>query len=163
MTLETQRHLGQRTGSRLRKARVLSGAGRGGFTLIEVCVAMAIGVLILGVATLNMAGLQAETQLKKMASRVETRARQSLLDAVMQQRVIALDFQGGLEAEGGIQVKRAGEKSFRKPRRGEVWEFSPSGICEPVEVRVFNEAGEIELAFDPLTGCTSRKEVRVKS
>jgi hypothetical protein len=32
-----------------------------------------------------------------------------------------------------------------------------------VSVRVSNEAGEIELEFDPLTGVAVRKEVRVKS
>ncbi|HEY1052883.1 MAG TPA: prepilin-type N-terminal cleavage/methylation domain-containing protein [Prosthecobacter sp.] len=136
---------------------------RRGFTLIEVCVAMAIGVLILGVATLSMAGLQGEAQLKKMASRIETRARQSLLEAVMQQRTVRLDLEGGLDSGGSLLVRRAGDKSFRKPQRGEGWEFSPSGICEPLDLRVTGEAGEIELGFDPLTGCAVRKEVRVRS
>lgn len=136
---------------------------RSGFTLVEVCVAMAIAVLILGVATFSMAGLQGEVKLKRMAAQVESLARDSLLQAVMQQRAVTLDLNGGLGAEGRLQVRRAGDKSFRQPLRGELWEFSPTGICEPVEVRVSNEAGEIELGFDPLTGCASRKEVRVKS
>jgi prepilin-type N-terminal cleavage/methylation domain-containing protein len=136
---------------------------RSGFTLVEVCVAMAIAVLILGVATFSMAGLQGEVKLKRMAAQVESLARDSLLQAVMQQRAVTLDLNGGLGTEGRLQVRRAGDKSFRQPLRGELWEFSPTGICEPVEVRVSNEAGEIELGFDPLTGCASRKEVRVKS
>ncbi|SKB00698.1 prepilin-type N-terminal cleavage/methylation domain-containing protein [Prosthecobacter debontii] len=134
-----------------------------GFTLIEVCVAMAIGVLILGIAVISMAGMQAETQLKRMASRVETLARQSLQEAVMKQRLIQLDLNAGLGAEGRLQVKRVGDSRFRNPQRGEIWEFSPTGICEPVEVRVTNEAGVIELAFDPLTGCAVRKSIIVKS
>lgn len=134
-----------------------------GFTLIEVCVAMAIGVLILGVATMSMSGMQAESQLKKMAARVETLARQSLLQAVMDQRTVQVDLNGGLGAEGRLQVKRIGDKNFRYPQRGEVWEFSPTGVCEPVEVRVSNEVGVIELGFDPLTGCAVRKSVIVKS
>lgn len=137
--------------------------GLPGFTLIEVCVAMAIGVLILGIAVISMAGMQAETQLKRMASRVETLARQSLQEAVMKQRLIQLDLNAGLAAEGRVQVKRVGESAFRNPKRGEIWEFSPTGICEPVEVRVTNEAGVIELGFDPLTGCAVRKSVIVKS
>ncbi|TDU64062.1 prepilin-type N-terminal cleavage/methylation domain-containing protein [Prosthecobacter fusiformis] len=132
-----------------------------GFTLIEVCVAMAIGVLILGVATMSMAGVQGEARLKKMAAQVESLARVSLLKAVMDQRLVRVDLNGGLPADGRVQVRRVGEKSFRNPQRGEVWEFSPTGVCEPVEVRVSNEAGEIELGFDPLTGCAVRKEVRV--
>lgn len=134
-----------------------------GFTLVEVCVAMAIAVLILGVATFSMAGLQGEVKLKRMASQVESLARESLLQAVMNQRVVTLDLQGGLGTEGRLQVRRVGDKTFRQPVRGEVWEFSPTGICEPLDVRVSNEVGEIELGFDPLTGCAMRKEVRVKS
>lgn len=136
---------------------------RGAFTLIEVCVAMAIGLLILGIATINMAGLQSETQLKKMAARVETLARESLLSAVISQRSVQLSLDGDLAAEGTLQVRRFGDRTFRNPARGEVWEFSPTGVCEPVEVRVSNSVGVIELGFDPLTGCTVRKSVIVKS
>lgn len=136
---------------------------RQGFTLIEVCVAMAIGLLILGVATMSMAGMQSEAELKKMASRVETMARDSLLRAVMQQRSVQLDLNGGLAAEGRLQVKRFGDTAFRNPQRGEVWEFSPTGVCEPVEVRVSNDVGVIELGFDPLTGCVVNRSVIVKS
>ena len=152
----------------------LDGPGRGfdspargvrhlGFTLIEVCVAMAIGVLILGVATLSMAGVQGEARLKKMAAQVESRARGSLLEVVMEQRAVRVDLAGGLGVEGRVQVRRVGERAFRNPQKGEVWDFSPTGVCEPVSVRVSNEAGEIELEFDPLTGVAVRKEVRVKS
>lgn len=134
-----------------------------GFTLIEVCVAMAIGLLILGVAVMGMSGVQSEAKLKKMAARVETQARESLLKAVMDQRPVQVDLNGGLGAEGKLQVKRLGERVFRNPQRGEVWEFSPTGVCEPVEVRVSNDVGVIELGFDPLTGCVVRKSVIVNS
>ncbi len=133
------------------------------FTLVEVCVAMAIGLLILGIASMGMAGVQGEAKLKKMAARVETLARESLLTAVMQQRPVRVDLNDSLADGGRLQVKRFGDKAFRNPVRGEVWEFSPTGVCEPVEVRVSNEAGEIELGFDPLTGCAVRKGVAVKS
>jgi prepilin-type N-terminal cleavage/methylation domain-containing protein len=134
-----------------------------GFTLIEVCVAMAIAVLILGIATLSMAGVQDEAQLKKMAARVERLARESLLQAVMKQRVVQISLADSFGAEGQLQIRRLGHKNFRQPHRGEVWEFNPSGVCEPVEIRITNDAGEIELEFDPLTGCTVKKEVRVRS
>lgn len=134
-----------------------------GFTLIEVCVAMAIAVLILGIATLSMAGVQGEAQLKKMAARVESLARESLLQAVMKQRVVQLSLADTLGAEGSLEIRRVGSKTFRPPHRGEVWEFNPSGVCEPVEIRITNSAGEIELGFDPLTGCAVKKEVRVRS
>lgn len=123
---------------------------------------MAIGSLILGVAVMGMAGLQSEAQLKKMAANVETAARESLLRAVMEQRPVQVDFSAGaLAADGKLQVKRYGDPRFRDPKRGEVWEFSPTGICEPVEVRVMNSVGVIELGFDALTGCVVRKSIIV--
>ena len=61
-----------------------------------------------------------------------------------------------------LQVRRVGEKVFRKPRRDEAWEFSPTGICEPIEVRISSPAGQIEIGFDPLTACAKRKSIQVK-
>ncbi|MCW0219850.1 MAG: prepilin-type N-terminal cleavage/methylation domain-containing protein [Prosthecobacter sp.] len=135
-----------------------------GFTLVEVCVAMAIGLLILGVAVMGMSGVRSEAVLKKMAARIETEARESLLQAVMEQRTVQVNLNDSLgDSHGRLQVKRYGDAKFRNPTRGEVWEFSPTGVCEPVEVRVSNEVGVIELGFDPLTGCAVRKSVIVNS
>jgi len=122
---------------------------------------MALGVLIIGVAVIGISGLHDEARLKRAASRIETTARESLLSAITQQRVIEVDLAGGLGGEGRVQVRRTGDKTFRDPQRGEVWEFSPTGVCEPIEVRVMNPGGVIELGFDPLTGCARRKSVIV--
>lgn len=147
-----------------------SGSGLGvrhsapGFTLIEICIAMGLCMLILGIGALSITGMQDQAKLKKTASEIELTARKALQEAVMKQRQIELALQGLLGAEGGrVQVKRVGEKAFRNLRRGETWEFSPTGICEPLEVRVTSPAGVIELAFDPLTGCAVKKNVSVNS
>ncbi len=134
------------------------------FTLVEICIAMALCMLLLGISTLAISGLQDEAKLKRTASQIETRARQSLQQAIMDQRLIevALDT-GSFGGEGQLQVKRLGEKAFRNPRNGEVWEFSPTGVCEPLEVRLTSTSGVIELGFDPLTGCAVRKSVIVNS
>ncbi len=140
------------------------GGSKSGFTLIEVCVAMAIAVVILGVATMALSGLQQEGALKRAAARIETQARQALLDAVTGQRSIEIALNAGaLGGEGRLQVRRYGETTFRDPKPGESWEFSSTGICEPIEVRLSSEAGVIELGFDPLTGCAKRKSVIVKA
>ena len=82
----------------------------------------------------------------------------------MQQRTIELALDGGLGGdEGGrVQIKRLGDKAFRNAKRGEVWEFSPTGICEPLEVRITSASGVIEVGFDPLTACAVKKNVSVK-
>ena len=121
-------------------------------------------MLLLGIATLSFTGLQDEARLKRSASEIESTVRLTLQQAVMEQRLIALALDGSLGGDGGqVQVKRVGDKAFRKAGKGENWEFSPSGICEPIEVRVTNSGGVIELAFDPLTACAVRKSVIVNS
>lgn len=123
---------------------------------------MALCMMLLGISTLAINGLQDEAKLKRAASQMETTARQSLQQAVMDQRLIevALDA-GAFGGDGRLQVKRLGEKAFRNPSRGEVWEFSPTGVCEPLEIRLTSAGGVIELGFDPLTGCAVRKSVIV--
>ncbi|HCN29270.1 MAG TPA: hypothetical protein DIT64_11080 [Verrucomicrobiales bacterium] len=131
------------------------------FTLLEVCLALTLATLIFGVAVLGISGVQAEAGLKRSASQIETTARESLLRAVTSQRTIVLGLPGGLGIEGQMLIKRHGEKEFRAPKRGEVWEFNPTGICEPLEVRLSSPAGIIELGFDPLTACAIKKNVIV--
>lgn len=132
------------------------------FTLLEVCLALTLATLVFGVAVLGISGLQAEAALKRSASHVETTARESLLRAVTSQRTIVLGLPGGLGIEGQMLIKRHGEKEFRAPKQGEVWEFNPTGICEPLEIRLSSPAGIIELGFDPLTACAIKKNVIVK-
>jgi len=125
---------------------------------------MGLCMLLLGIATLSFTGLQDEARLKRAASDMESMARQTLQKAVMEQRLIALNLDGSLGGDGGqVQVKRVGEKVFRKADKGEIWEFSPTGICEPIEVRITHSEGIIEMAFDPLTACAVRKNVIVNS
>jgi hypothetical protein len=94
-------------------------------------------------------------------------ARQNLLQALDRQQTVRMElsagaFGAGEEFSGMLQVRRVGEGEFRKPKRGEFWEFSPTGICEPIEVRLSGSAGQIEIGFDPLTACAKRKSIQVK-
>lgn len=135
-----------------------------GFTLIEVCIAMTIAMLILGVAVLGISGVQDEQKLRESAAQIESTARDSLLKAVAEHRPVQIDIAGGIQgANGNVEVRRYGEKSFRKPDQGEFWEFSPTGVCEPIEIRVTSSNGVIEMGFDPLTGCARRKSITVNS
>ncbi len=134
-----------------------------GFTLVEICIAMGLCMLLLGVATLSITGMQDQARLKRTAAELEMKVRQTLQEAVTNQRLIELALDGGLGGEEGgrVQIKRVGDKSFRNAKRGEVWEFSPTGICEPIEIRLTSSSGTIELGFDPLTACAVRRSVIV--
>jgi len=134
-----------------------------GFTLIEVCIAMSIGMLILGVAVLGITGVQDEQRLRESAAMIESTARDSLLKAIAEQRPVQIALAGGLGGlEGGaVEIKRYGERAFRKPASDEIWEFSPTGVCEPIELRVTSQTGTIELGFDPLTACARKRNISV--
>lgn len=131
------------------------------FTLLEVCIAMTIGMLILGVAVLGVTGVQDEQKLRESAANIESTARNSLLKAISEHRPVQLAFGAGLGGEGNVEVKRYGENKYRKPDSDEMWEFSPTGVCEPVEIRVTSTTGVIEMGFDPLTGCARKKNISV--
>ena len=132
------------------------------FTLLEVIVAMSIGLIVLGVSVLSISGVQDENRLRRQATDIEGTVREALFEAVTTQRPVRLALDGGLGGEGAVFVRRYGEAKFREARQGEFWEFSPTGICEPIEVRLVSALGEIELAFDPLTGMAKRRGIVVK-
>jgi type II secretory pathway pseudopilin PulG len=138
-----------------------------GFTLLEIIVAMSLMLLIIGIAIPNISGVIAEDKLRRAAAVIETTARQNMLQALNSQQTVLMELSAGAfgtteEFSGMLLVRRFGESVFRKPKRGEAWEFSPSGICEPIEVRISGPAGQIEMGFDPLTACAKRKSIQVK-
>ena len=139
------------------------------FTLLEVCIAMGIGALMIGVAVMGVSGVQAEHALRKTASGIETQVRQSLLQAISDQRTVLIALGSGvqeatpLNTEGLLTIRRYGEKRYREPKRGEIWEFSPTGIFEPIDLRILAPGGTIELGFDPLTGCARDRSILVNS
>ena len=161
------RHLNASTNKRPATLLVQRCGRRAAFTLIEVIMAMTIILLVIGVAVLSISGVRDEDKLRRAASVIETTARQNLLQALNSQQTVRMElsasaFGASDEFNGMLQVRRVGEKVFRKPRRGEAWEFSPTGICEPIEVRISGPAGQIEMGFDPLTACAKRKSIQVK-
>jgi type II secretory pathway pseudopilin PulG len=155
----------------LRSARhssfVIRHSRAAGFSLLEIIVAMSLTLLIIGIATVSISGVRSEDKLRRAAAMIETTARQNMLQALNSQQTVRMELSAGAfgtsdEFGGMLLVRRVGEKVFRKPGRGEAWEFSPSGICEPIEVRLSGPAGQIEIGFDPLTACARRKSIQVK-
>jgi type II secretory pathway pseudopilin PulG len=136
-----------------------------GFTLLEVCIALTIAMLILGVSVMGISGVQDEQRLRESAAEIEASAREALLEAIAHHRVVHLGLDGQIAGSmgGSVEVKRHGEQGFRAPKTGEIWEFSPSGVCEPIEVRISSPAGIIEMGFDPLTACARKKNIIVNS
>lgn len=160
------RNIASPTPAVLNLQRGFSRSRSAGFTLLEIIVAMALTLMVIGIAAVSISGVRAEDQLRRAAAVIETTARQNLMQALNSQQTVRMDltsgaFGAGDEFGGMLLVRRYGESAFRKPRRGEAWEFSPTGICEPIEVRISGPAGQIEIGFDPLTACARRKSIQV--
>lgn len=140
---------------------------RAGFTLLEILVTLGIISFILGISIISISGVQEEDRLRRAVSVIETTARANLLQAVKSQRLVRMPLSAGsLGASGDfggkLEIRRVGEREFRAPRKNETWEFNPTGICEPIEVRVSGAGGTAELAFDALTACAKRKVMDFK-
>jgi prepilin-type N-terminal cleavage/methylation domain-containing protein len=137
---------------------------RRGFTLIEILVVLSIISLMLGISIISISGIKDEDRLRRAVAMIETTARDNLLQAVKTQQLVTMplaagSFGTGSDFSGMLKIRRAGERGFREPKRGETWEFSPTGICEPIEVRLSGPGGTVELAFDALTACAKRKSL----
>ena len=138
-----------------------------GFTLLEILVTLGIISFILGISIISISGVQEEDRLRRAVSVMETTARANLLQAVKSQQLVRMPLSAGAFGAGGdfggkLEIRRVGEREFRSPRKNEIWEFNPTGICEPIEVRISGSGGTVELAFDALTACAKRKVMDFK-
>jgi Tfp pilus assembly protein FimT len=152
------------------------------FTLLEICLALMIGLLLVMLAVPAMAGVLAEQRLKDSFERFDHLVAEAKQRSVKEQRgwrmvwdkqTIALvpmargDGEGSL-APGGRLVP-AHDESFQLQRPAAlqkgapvVWDFWPNGTCEPAVISYAGRAGSWEAHYDALTGhgVFSRSETR---
>ena len=55
-----------------------------------------------------------------------------------------------LQDDMQLEVLRWGEELFREPE-DDLWIFEPSGICEPIGIKLIHPEGSVEMLFNPLT------------
>lgn len=66
------------------------------FTLLEVIIAISVAMLVIGISALSITGMKDEHRLHQMASLLETTAREALMRAVADCRVV----QVGISPDG---------------------------------------------------------------
>ena len=138
-----------------------------GFSLLEIIVALSVAMLILGAASLTIGSVNQEHQLRRFAGGIETAARAAHLDAVTNQqtRVLMLDGKSIRDLKSGKELEvpklELSIDSKWKTPRDIAWKFSPSGICEPISLRITSENGTLEMTFDPLTGEAADERVTI--
>ena len=146
-----------------------------GFTLLEICIVIAIAVLLMGLAVPSLTGQMARRKLQESFDRLNTLVSQAREASMKENRgyLLAWDKNGVVnlypadlsnEARrkqgptGTLVPDKKGEKYvLRRPSAltGEPsaeWTFWPSGTCEPVVVDYKGPSGEWEAQFNALSG-----------
>ena len=138
-----------------------------GYTLLEIAMVVAIIVLIIGAAVPMTSGFTREQRLRDVVRELLVLAKTARADAMTTGRAAEVVF-----AKDGFALRRPGEEepaeSFRLPRGmryvvepfgadravrpdGQRWVFQPTGLCEPLSVRVEEDEAWMKVTFDALT------------
>jgi type II secretory pathway pseudopilin PulG len=143
-----------------------------GFTLLEICLALAIGVMIIVLAVPSIAGVIAEQRLKQSFERFDRLVSAAKLRSVTGQRahVLVWDREGvsllvsddaaeepadtteermTFEKEESLTIRRPA--ALMKDAPGE-WVFWRNGTCEPAVISYQGPAGSWVVNYDALTG-----------
>jgi Tfp pilus assembly protein FimT len=141
-----------------------------GFTLLEICLALAIGVMIILLSVPSISGVLAEQRLKKSFERLDALVSAARVRSASEQRAYALvwDREGitlvareretaGTE-DAGQRLAFEDKESFQLRRPAalmknppEEWVFWSNGVCEPAEIAYQGAAGSWLVKYDPLT------------
>jgi hypothetical protein len=140
------------------------------FTLLELCIAIMIGVMIILAAVPSITGLLAEQRAKKLFTQFDDLARKAATKAVEERRAYALvwDDSGVVmrplapadrQEAGGTDRVDFGKKQapelflpaalVKDPPR--VWTFWPTATCEPATIICHIENAPWTAKYDPLT------------
>ena len=142
-----------------------------GFTLLEICLALAIGLMIIALSVPSIAGLLAEQRLKRSFERFDQLASTARVRSVTEQRAYGMvwDREGitlrALErgeenapAQDSGRLVFEGKETYQLKRPAALlknpaseWVFWRNGTCEPVQIAFQGAAGSWLVNYDPLT------------
>ena len=145
------------------KWRPRAGA-RSGFTLLEVMLAVGIGVVFMGGAVVFLSSTGGDKDLAKARRMLEDQAGQARENALRfgrEQRVV-LNAKGigGEVFPDGIEMDLITPQDLALGRRGwgkpmdYQWLFTGSGLVEPIRVRLRHDNNTEQFSFGALTGET---------
>jgi len=151
---------------------------RDGFTLLEISLAIFIGVLIVTIAVPSIQGVVAEQRARKSFDAFEAIVRDAQSRSITERRawLLVWDKEGvalrplepaNKEEKKGVARFDFAEKQTLEPQfpaalvknPAKEWTFWPSGTCEPAVIANRSEDGEWIASYDPLT---VRAKVEVK-
>ena len=150
-----------------------------GYTLLEICLVLFIGVLIVGLALPSVSSTFKEGRLREPEQKLELYAKTGRRLAVSEGKPYVIEFSAGgfrlrpwteersdkakandpfsyrFPQGTGMKLARWPQETWLEPRDGDkpiLWLFTPDGLCEPIRCRWTHGTSWVEAGFDPLTG-----------
>jgi len=142
---------------------------RAAFTLLEICLTLCIGMVLIMLAVPSVAGLLAEQHLHDSYDRFEQFANRGRIRSLKEQKAYHLLWdKGGVTLEPVVHLKGEANTAERLPlAKGESyqvervaalakiapaeWTFWPNGTCEPVIISYHGPFGSWRVSFDALS------------
>ncbi|HSI13597.1 MAG TPA: hypothetical protein VK961_16245 [Chthoniobacter sp.] len=142
---------------------------RAAFTLLEICLTLVIGMVLIMLAVPSVAGLLADQQLHETWDRFEQLVNTARLESIQTQQPcrlvwerhrIVLEAVNPKAGEGGeiSSLPMADDEGYELTRTAalitpapEEWIFWPNGVCEPAVVRYHGRSGRWQVRFDALS------------
>ena len=142
---------------------------RDGFTLLEICLVVAIALILLGLAVPSVQGLFAEQRLKKTFEQFDDFVRKAQFRAVSERRAMVMIWDGEgitVQPDEPTAEDSAGQGDYFAFTEGTIglerpaalekkpaieWLFWRSGTCEPAILRFVGGVGNWSVQYDPLT------------
>lgn len=144
----------------------------GGYTLLELCLALFILAILMGAVVPFTSGLRMEQRLSRPAMELKDLARRARQSAIQEKRAYEIRFGPGLltlaPAAAGASIEsrygadihgkvRHWKESDWKNAGGERWMFHTDGTCEPLSVRFEQDGASVELRFHPVTALANEE------
>lgn len=138
---------------------------RGGFTLVEIVLVIAIGVVFFGGAALLLTTSAGDKDIMEARKQLESAARSAreaaLRGGVKQVVVLNASGTGSAPFPEGVEMDLITPQDLAMNRKGwgrpsdYKWSFTGGGLVEPIRVRLRKGANVEQFSFSALTGETT--------
>ena len=130
---------------------------RGAFTLLEIIIALALVAILVSASLPYLFDSFASAEGDKAADAITEIAQETRRKAIEAGHRESLPLTAGkvgvasLPSGWKLEVMTLNDAKFHPPSKGQSWNFSAAGICEPLSLRLSGRDGQITLRFDALT------------
>jgi type II secretory pathway pseudopilin PulG len=139
-----------------------------GFTLLEIILAVGIGVIFMGGAVVFLSSTGGDRELiqtRKMLEEAAGEAREKALATGKSQRIVVTISEINsqpIPEEVELSLSVAARKAWTQYEKGYLWLVTGGGLVEPIRVRLRHGENQDEFEFSALTGesVTRRQEGR---